>query len=95
MATIENEGVGGPAKFRAEIQSMSDQQLIAQDLVQQGAVHAVSFLLKHGCTKHTARAMLESLQENARLVRDEAARRGRSALFASDQLYQPGQVKER
>lgn len=90
MATIDNGGDVSPAAFKAEIRSMSDQHLIAQDLVQQGAVHACSFLLTHGCTEHAARAMLESLRENARLIREEAARRGRPSLFPVDQVYGHG-----
>lgn len=82
---IDNEGAVSPAAFKAEIRSMPDSQLIAQDLVQQGAVHAVSFLMRHGCTEQAAADMLASLRENARLIREEAARRGRPQLFERDQ----------
>lgn len=82
---IDNEGAVSPAAFKAQIASMPDSQLLAQDLVQQGAIHAVSFLLKHGCTEATAADMLASLRENARLIREEATRRGRPQLFEQDQ----------
>lgn len=82
---IDNEGVVSPEAFRAEIRAMPDAQLMAQDLVQQGAVHAVSFLLNHGCSEQAAIDMLASLRENARLIREEAARRGRPRLFERDQ----------
>lgn len=59
--------------------------LVAQELVQQGAVHAVSFLLQHGCNRETATQMLASLRVNARHIRAEATRRGKN-LFEQDQL---------
>jgi hypothetical protein len=83
---IDNDGRVSPETFKAEIHSMPDSQLIAQDLVQQGAVHAISFLLNYGCTEENAADMLASLRENARLIREEAARRGRPQLFERDQI---------
>lgn len=80
MGRIENEGVLDPDQYR----SMPDQMLIAQDLVQQGAVHAISFLLQHGCNEATASQMLASLRENAKHIRAEASRRG-ATLFERDQ----------
>lgn len=85
MATIENEGRVSPAAFRAQIGDMPDEVLLAQNLVQQGAVHAVSWLLANGCTEDTAADMLASLRENARLIREEARRRGKPELFDRDQ----------
>lgn len=85
MATIENEGRVSPAAFRAQIADMPDEVLLAQNLVQQGAVHAVSWLLANGCTEGTAADMLASLRENARLIREEARRRGKPELFDRDQ----------
>lgn len=60
--------------------------LVAQELVQQGAVHAVSFLLKNGCDKATATDMLTSLREHAQLIRAESVRRGKPTLFEQDQI---------
>lgn len=80
MATIENNGALDPDLYRG----MPDQMLVAQDLVQQGAVHAISYLLQNGCTEDTATQMLASLRENARLIREEATRRG-IGLFEQDQ----------
>ncbi|MCD6674870.1 MAG: hypothetical protein LT106_18710 [Burkholderiaceae bacterium] len=82
MATIENSAVD----IAAQLRDLDDQQLIAQELVQQGAVHAVSFLLAHGCTKAVAEDMLESLRGNAAAIRAEIGRRGESPLFKSDQI---------
>ncbi|MFY4713448.1 hypothetical protein ACVCH0_01035 [Burkholderia glumae] len=81
MASIENNGSLDSELYR----NMPDQVLIAQDLVQQGAVHAISYLLQNGCTEEIATQMLTSLRENARLIREEAARRG-TGLFERDQV---------
>lgn len=86
MASIENLGETTHANFREQIRRMEDVQLVAQDLVQQGAIHAMSFLLKRGATEETAGNILASLRENARLVREEAERRGKlKLLFTMDQ----------
>ncbi len=84
MATIENRGFTSRKLFIAELRKMDDAGLAAQQLVQQGAVNAVSYLLKHGCTPDMAERMLASLRENAQILRAEAERRGGS-LFAEDQ----------
>lgn len=81
MATIENRGAVDPAEYR----EMPDQVLFAQSLVQQGAIHAISYLLQTGCTEETGTQMLASLRENARHIGDEASRRGMN-LFERDQL---------
>lgn len=63
---------------------MTDGSLVAQQLVQQGSIHAVAYLLKNGCTPELAEKMLASLRENMRHVRAEAGRRNLS-LFEEDQ----------
>lgn len=83
MATIEL--ADSHRDFVGQIREEDDNRLVAQDLVQQGAIHAISFLLQHGCTEETATSMLASLRDNARLIRKEAERRGKSSLFATDQ----------
>lgn len=80
MATIENTGVLDASAFR----DMPDELLLAQDLVQQGAVHAISFLLQQGCNEDTAMQMLASLRQNASHIRAEAKQRGK-ALIDHDQ----------
>jgi hypothetical protein len=67
------------------VKPIEDDRLAAQDLVQQGAVNAISWLLGHGCTESNARAMLASLRKSARLLRRETTRRGLPQLFARDQ----------
>lgn len=61
-----------------------DAELMAQDIVVQGAIHAVSFLLMHGCTEKMALEMLSNLREQAVFLREEAAKRDME-LFKSDQ----------
>lgn len=82
MATIENID---PTELVRSLREMEDCQLLAQNFVQQGAIHAISFLLTHGCKEETAADMLASLRENAAAIRAEAARRGKPELFTEDQ----------
>lgn len=82
MATIENTT---PSDLARSLRAMDDGQLLAQNFVQQGAVHAVSFLLAHGCKEETATDMLASLRSNAAAIRAEAKRRGKPELFNEDQ----------
>ena len=58
MAKIENGS--GPSELAAELRKMPDEGLIAQCFVQQGAVHAVSWLMANGCNEKRAAEMLES-----------------------------------
>lgn len=71
--------------FSQRIAAMCDNALQGQQLVQQGAVHVVSFLLTHGCTEDNAVALLEQLRQNAALLRQESRRRGLHVLFEEDQ----------
>lgn len=71
--------------FEAEIRAMPDGQLQGTTMVQQGAIHAVSFLLANGCTEEAAQGMLAELRENAAAVRAESLRRGLPDLYAVDQ----------
>ncbi len=84
MATLENKGFISSGEFAAEIQKMGDGSLVAQQLAQQGAIHAVGYLLKHGCTPALAEKMLVSLRQSMQVVRAEAKRRG-TCLFEEDQ----------
>ena len=84
MATIGNlQSIHG---FKQHLASMDDTQLIAQDLTQQGAIHAVATLITWGPNVANAHKMLDELRRNAQLIREEAARRGREALFPVDQV---------
>lgn len=83
MATIEN---ANPGSFAEQLRNMDKSQVLAQELVQQGAIHAISTLLAHGCTKATARAMQDSLRTQAGLIRSEIERRDTVPLFPDDQV---------
>lgn len=78
------ENAASMAEFSERIGAMPDEQLMAQNLIQQGAVHAITFLLWEGCTEATATDMLASLRETAELLRHEAMRRGLPQLFDHD-----------
>jgi hypothetical protein len=82
VATIENTD---PSELVRSLRGMEDCQLLAQNFVQQGAIHAVSFLLSNGCSEETATDMLASLRSNASAIRAEAKRRGKPELFTEDQ----------
>lgn len=84
MATIENDM--RPGDFAVHLRSLEHEQLVGQELVQQGAIHAVSFLLANGCTKDVATDMLKSLLSSADAIRAEIERRGEAPLFESDQI---------
>lgn len=85
MAEIQEVGLPGHKDFKAGMSELADEQLLAQDLVQQGAIHAVSYLLANGCNEETATMMLKSLRDNSELLRVEADRRGKPSLFERDQ----------
>jgi hypothetical protein len=83
MADIEN--LANPQAVQAALSEMDDGHLTAQSLVQQGAIHAVSFLLANGCNEESATQMLHSLRDSAAAVRKEVARRGMHEPFPADQ----------
>lgn len=86
MANIENiagSEISSPLEI---ISSMGEPELMAQELVQQGAVHAISTLLRQGCQEQTALQMLEDLRMNCQLIREEFVRRGMTPNFEQDQL---------
>lgn len=60
-------------------------ELLAQNIAQQSAIHAVSFFLKQGATEKVAVDMLASLRHNAGLIREETKRRGIEDPFEKDQ----------
>jgi hypothetical protein len=85
MATIESGGTVSHQVFKSQIAAMDDSALVAQDLVQQGAIHAASYILKAGCTEAEIADMIASLRVNSSLIREEVARRGKPSLFPQDQ----------
>lgn len=87
MAHLDCEGITTPERFNAELRKMDKGTLYGQQLVQQGAVHAVTWLLENGCNAVTAKQMLESLRVNERLLRAEALRRGYHDLFPPEEQH--------
>jgi hypothetical protein len=83
MGSISN--LGNADAFVAQVRGLDDAHLLAQEISQQGAVHAISTLLAAGCTEDNAVAMLASLREAAGVIRDERKRRGSNPLFETDQ----------
>lgn len=67
------------------LKQMPNEVLVAQELTQQGAVHALSYLLKSGCSEAVAAEMLAQLRNQSLLLQAEVKRRGRLPLFAQDQ----------
>lgn len=73
------------AMTKSALMVMDDGELVAQHLVQQGAFHAVSFMLSTECNEEVAAQMLASLRANESKIREETRRRGKSLVFAQDQ----------
>lgn len=69
-----------------ELKRMDDQTLVAQGLVQQGAINALSYLLANGCDETTAQRMLQSLRASADLVRQESVRRGKVGVISMEHI---------
>jgi hypothetical protein len=85
MGNIYEFENGTPEKMREYLSGLDEGQLRAQEIMQQGAIHAISTLLKHGCTENTALEMLASLRNNASLMRNECEKRGLNPVFDQDQ----------
>src|SRR5690606_20318286 len=66
MATLEN--LPTHEAFREELANLSDYELMAQEIVQKGAIHALDYLLREGCTEKNCRDMLRSARSNAETI---------------------------
>jgi hypothetical protein len=78
MAHIENE----TRPLRAVLEPMDEPELLAQQIVQQGATHALETLVAHGCTEQAAQDMLASLRSNMLVIEAVAQDKGFTRLFA-------------
>lgn len=86
MSAADIENLPISEQERKEIfKKLDDCDLVAQDLVQQGAIHALSTLLKAGVNEMNAAEMLNGLRINAGLIRAEFERRGHEPIFSKDQ----------
>ena len=82
MAHIED--IAKTGNLRATLEPMGEAELAAQQITQQGAIHALETLLAHGCTVQTANDMLASLRSNMLVIEAVAREKGFAALFADD-----------
>lgn len=78
MAVIENAAASPAAlaAWRESLQSMGRTELMAQQLVQRGAEHALKELQRIGVTPEHCAAMLTSSREGLMLIHKVAAARG-------------------
>lgn len=78
MAVIENAAASPEAlaEWRASMRSMDHAELMAQQLVQRGAEHALAELQKVGATPENCAAMLASIREGLIEVHAVATQRG-------------------
>jgi hypothetical protein len=81
MAQIENIARTGES-LRDTLDGMDEPELMAQQIVQQGAVHALETLLTHGCAVQTVHDMLASLRSNMLVIEAVARAKGFARLFA-------------
>lgn len=73
MAIIENaESLEG---FKAALKQMNEGELLAQELVQQGAIHALQQLLLNGCTAELCAEMISSAMQLGEHVKEECRAR--------------------
>lgn len=78
MAVIENAAASPAAlnAWRKSMQTMDRSELMAQQMVQRGAEHALQELQRLGVTPDNCAAMLVSLREGLMLIHEVAAARG-------------------
>lgn len=63
------------AQKRAALKSADASELVAQEIVQRGAINACETLLQRGVTRQNVQAMLCSLQENLAYIEGLRARK--------------------
>lgn len=85
MAEIHNLKDATVESASAAFAKLDIPELHAQEITQQGAIHAIATLLQAGCTEANAMEMLVSLRANAELIRQEFGRRGVDPIFDQDQ----------
>jgi hypothetical protein len=88
MQIIESTHIPLADRIQA-LDRMEEPELRAQEITQQGAVHAVSTLLNTGCTEARARDMLDSLLTYGKIIREALVRRGVAPLFEENQVAAP------
>lgn len=77
MPIIENGAGQSEEEVRAFLRGLDDGNLLGQELVQKGSMHAIRFILETpGDARKLAEQMRESLRWHAMLISEECARRG-------------------
>lgn len=78
MAAIENAATSPEAlaSWKASMRTMTREEMIAQQLVQRGAEHALASLQAHGVTAANCAGMLTSLREGLIAIHEVANERG-------------------
>lgn len=64
------------AQYRAELEKISQQELILQQICQRGAIDVLEALLEIGASEQTAKALLQSVQSALHTLHEVAQRRG-------------------
>lgn len=85
MAKMMNAAAAGEDEIKARFASLGFPELMAQEIAQQAAIHALEALLKKGCSEQTACRMLADTRRINSWVREEFARRGEAPAFAEKQ----------
>lgn len=68
--------IGLVAKPLDEIRKLSGPALIAQQICQHGAAHALEHLLRSGVTEHNVRSMLRNINEAMQVIEERACETG-------------------
>ena len=79
--SIENAGFKSETELIAHLRTLDDGNLIAQEMCQKGAMHAVRFILENqGDARELAEQMRDSLRWHGMIISEEMARRGLSVI---------------
>jgi hypothetical protein len=65
-----------PDELRKQLKAMDNGELLAQEITQKAAIHAINMLLRVGCTESKAREMLRSLETFGQHISAECVERG-------------------
>lgn len=77
MAIVENASrPEAVAAWKARLHTMSREGMLAQQICQRGAVHALEHLIVAGPTMENARAMLASLHDGLAAIEEAGRMRG-------------------
>jgi hypothetical protein len=73
---IENAGGQPLAKIRESIARLEDHELLASEISQKAAIHALTFLIRLGASELNAKRMLDSMDRVGCILSEECIRRG-------------------